>query len=301
MPTLIGGPFARPAFRGIYDLPEAARYLRAGSHPAQRDGLRPPTLIRWIRNGLSWPDLTDAPGRQLLLEFEHLISMRVIAALRASRVPWGEIRRTEQWLRDARRTPHPFATELLWTGQGDLFAEWAENLVSGSRHGQAAFVLLREYVIPVSGLAFSGESGVAVSWSRKPACCSRRWCNSAPLASKAPASPPAPSSGWSRLAIRPNGWPMRTKSRCAKWKRRMTGSPSSTRPSVRFRLDELLDPTVASALVLVGYDFTVGAKGEQDPTIIDWCRANQAVWVHADDRARRQHQVHLQTSAIRTI
>jgi hypothetical protein len=81
----------------------------------------------------------------------------------------------------------------------------------------------------------------------------------------------------------------------------MTGSPSSTRPSVRFRLDESLDPTVASALVLVGYDFTVGAKGEQDPTIIDWCRANQAVWVHADDRARRQHQVHLQTSAIRTI
>lgn len=70
---------------------------------------------------------------------------------------------------------------------------------------------------------------------------------------------------------------------------------------MRFRLDESLDPKVAEALVLVGYDFTVGRKGDEDPEIIEWCRRNQAVWVHADDRARSQHRLRLEASGIRTI
>lgn len=81
----------------------------------------------------------------------------------------------------------------------------------------------------------------------------------------------------------------------------MTGNNSSSLPSARFRLDESLDPAVAEALALVGYEITVGEKGDQDTEIIDWCRMNQAVWIHADDRARRQHRVQLQTSGVRTI
>ena len=78
---------------------------------------------------------------------------------------------------------------------------------------------------------------------------------------------------------------------------RNTSSPNS----VRFLLDESLVPAVAKALELVGYDFIAGEAGSQDPDIIKWCQANQAVWVHADDRARKQHRVQLQTSGIRTI
>ena len=81
----------------------------------------------------------------------------------------------------------------------------------------------------------------------------------------------------------------------------MTGNNSSSLPETRFLLDESLDPAVAKALDLVGYDFTVREKGLQDPEMIEWCRVNQAVWVHADDRARREHRVQLQTSGIRTI
>lgn len=81
----------------------------------------------------------------------------------------------------------------------------------------------------------------------------------------------------------------------------MTGNNSSSLPSARFLLDESLDPAVAEALRLVGYDFTVRQKSAQDPDIIEWCRVNQAVWVHADDRARREHRVQLQTSGIRTV
>ena len=71
-------------------------------------------------------------------------------------------------------------------------------------------------------------------------------------------------------------------------------------------LDESLAPSVAAALRLVGYDFrdvisVFGAKGIQDPEIIAWCGDNGAVWIHADDRARRQHSDLLQTSGVRTI
>ena len=81
----------------------------------------------------------------------------------------------------------------------------------------------------------------------------------------------------------------------------MTGNPSSAPHSARFLLDESLVPAVAEALSLVGYDFTVPEKGDKDPEFIEWCRENRAVWVFADDRARRQHGVQLQTSGVRTI
>ena len=164
MPTSTADAPSIPTFGGIYDVPEAARYLRAGSSWAGKYSLRSSTLIRWIRRGLASPELVGVPGRELLIEFNDLISMRVITALRASGVGWREIRKTEQWLQETRGVEWPFATEFLWTGQGDLFAEWAERLVSGSRDGQAALDLLRDYVMPVSGLLFDDESGLAVSW-----------------------------------------------------------------------------------------------------------------------------------------
>ncbi|MCE2457904.1 MAG: hypothetical protein J4G14_08825 [Dehalococcoidia bacterium] len=73
-----------------------------------------------------------------------------------------------------------------------------------------------------------------------------------------------------------------------------------------FLLDESLVPAVARSLQLVGYNFVdvataFGTKGSQDPEIIEWCGRNQAVWIHADDRARRQHRALLQTSGIRTL
>lgn len=58
---------------------------------------------------------------------------------------------------------------------------------------------------------------------------------------------------------------------------------------------------------LVGYDFVTvatvfnGRNHVQDPEIIAWCRDNGAVWVHADDRARREHRALLQSSGIRTL
>ena len=153
-----------PSPQGIYDVPEAARYLRATSYAEELYPVSSRKLIAWIRRGLASPDLSDVAGAELLIEFEDLVSMRVIAALRAAGVSWGEIRATSQWLRYQTGHPRPFATEFLWTGQGQMFVEWTARLISGSRSGQMAFDLLREYLIPVHGLKFDSVSQVAISW-----------------------------------------------------------------------------------------------------------------------------------------
>ena len=164
MVTLARETISTPSPQGIYDVPEAARYLRATSHAEELYPGSSRKLIGWIRRGLASPDLPDVEGRELLIEFEDLVSMRVVAALRAVGVSWREIRATNQWLRDETGHARPFATEFLWTGQGQLFVEWTERLISGSRNGQVAFELLREYLIPVHGLKFDSLSQVAISW-----------------------------------------------------------------------------------------------------------------------------------------
>ena len=151
-------------FTGIYDPPEAARYLKASTDAAGILTLDSTKLIRWIRRGLASQDLADLSGHELLIDFEDLVSMRVIAALRVAGVSWSEIRRTNRWLRDEMGVERPFATELLWLGQGQLFSEWTRQLVSASRHGQMALDLLWQYLIPVHGLMFDEASGLASSW-----------------------------------------------------------------------------------------------------------------------------------------
>ena len=92
----------------------------------------------------------------------------------------------------------------------------------------------------------------------------------------------------------------------------MTGNSASEPPEPRFLLDESLAPRVADALGFVGYDIqgvatafdpdgTGRAEGIKDPEIIEWCRTNGRVWIHADDRARKEHAALLLRSGTRTL
>lgn len=86
----------------------------------------------------------------------------------------------------------------------------------------------------------------------------------------------------------------------------MTGNPGSERSDPLFLLDESLSPKVARALALVGYKISPAIdvfrrKGVKDPEIIKWCEQNGVIWVHADDRAKRQHGKLIRTSGIRTL
>ena len=92
----------------------------------------------------------------------------------------------------------------------------------------------------------------------------------------------------------------------------MTGNSASEPPEPRFLLDESLAPRVADALGFVGYDIqgvatafdpdgTGRAEGIKDPEIIEWRRTNGRVWIHADDRARKEHAALLLRSGTRTL
>ena len=86
----------------------------------------------------------------------------------------------------------------------------------------------------------------------------------------------------------------------------VTGKYASGLSEYLFLLDESLVPAVAKALCLVGHNIrnvaqALGGQGVKDPEIIDWCRQNNAIWVHADHRARKEHKHLLQTSGICTL
>ena len=86
----------------------------------------------------------------------------------------------------------------------------------------------------------------------------------------------------------------------------MTGNPALNPSEPRFLLDESLAPAVAQALSLVDYNFVdvrseIRPQGVKDPEIIQWCRENEAIWVHADVAAGKKHGTLLQNSGIRTL
>lgn len=150
-------------FQGLYSLPEAARYLKAADHAGSGYSVSSRKLSHWVRRQKASGGLASIHASKLLIDFEELISFRVILTLRAAGVTWKEIEATEAWWRNESGKQRPFATELLWAGQGELFAEW-QGLLSASRHGQLALEWLRESPIPLHGLAFSQETHTATSW-----------------------------------------------------------------------------------------------------------------------------------------
>lgn len=150
-------------FEGIYEAKEASMYIAATLRSDTPLNITSRKVIYWIRRGLTDTSLAPIPGRELLLTFEDVISMRVIAALRAAGVKFSKIYEAEDWLRKVTQHPRPFATEMLWTEKSDIFVEIKRQMIAASRSGQFAFKILEEYLIPVHGLIFN-KKHVAQSW-----------------------------------------------------------------------------------------------------------------------------------------
>jgi len=150
-------------FEGIYEASEASRFIATALKAATPLNITSRKVIYWIRRGLTDRDLAIIPGRELLLAFEDVISMRVVAALRAAGVKFSKIYEAEKWLRKVTGHPRPFATEMLWTEKSDIFVDMKRRLIAASKSGQYAFQILEEYLIPVHGITFS-EQHIAQTW-----------------------------------------------------------------------------------------------------------------------------------------
>lgn len=157
-----------PSYEGIYEVSDAARIIRATSSFLEtRYLVNNRHILRWIHNGLSLPALRQVPGRELVISFADLISMRVIALLRINGISWKKIYETETWVRKNFSAPRPFATERFWTALHEIFMDKEGALLAASMGGQYPFIeLVAERLIPVAGLTF--EEGIANSWTPQP-------------------------------------------------------------------------------------------------------------------------------------
>ncbi|MFC1903941.1 hypothetical protein ACFLW9_03560, partial [Chloroflexota bacterium] len=164
----------RTNFQGTYIAPEAALYLTA---TLKRDihiekpeyPIHSRNLIRWIRIGLMSPEIRNVAGKELVIGFEDLISMRVIAILRSLGVSWKRIHKAERWLREQTGYPRPFAIERVWTETTDVFAEFHNGFIAASRGGQLAFTeMIGKYLQSVHDMIFIPHNGVRVADSWTP-------------------------------------------------------------------------------------------------------------------------------------
>ena len=161
-------------YSGLYVAPKAAVYLTATLKedilaPVQRYPINSRNLIHWIRAGLMTPELRTVGGRELIISFEDLVSMRVIAILRSYGLSWQKIHRAEKWLREKTGYRRPFAIERIWTESIDIFAELNRYaFIAASRHGQLVMpMLIGEYLQEVHDMTFNPHNGVnvAATWS----------------------------------------------------------------------------------------------------------------------------------------
>lgn len=155
----------RSELGGIYGVAETARYLQAATHAENLYPITSRTLRGWIRQRCVKAGIERD---EFPVDFDDLIAMRVIAALRSAGVSRSIVNDSELVMREETGPGHPMAAETLWGGEGQAFSEWRKCLVGAGRRGQAAFDLVQRYLIPARDLVFNESSGQAISWEPQP-------------------------------------------------------------------------------------------------------------------------------------
>ena len=165
----------RPALAGVYPVADATALIQAtypndssvGSERRRKtlDRISSRHLFRWVRDGMAGEYLIRLRGKEVALTFLDLVSLRVIAVLRAHGISSAEIRVFHERLQEKRRWTHPFATESLWISGLRIYIEENDLRVTldKNRNWQAALSFWDLYIGPVHRLVF-GEDKLAMSW-----------------------------------------------------------------------------------------------------------------------------------------
>ncbi|MCH7745961.1 MAG: DUF433 domain-containing protein [Chloroflexi bacterium] len=135
-----------PKISGIYGISEVARYLSVTL--PKEDGLLVDAakLRYWIRTSASSISDPLFPTTKRLITFQDVVSMRMIAVLRAKGISLQKIRDMETWVRHTFDTEWPFAFRPMWVYRSDVFIEFERRLIAATRFGQLAMEFIREWL-----------------------------------------------------------------------------------------------------------------------------------------------------------
>ena len=163
MQTISSAP-ETSGFEGIYEIRDAALYIKATIEYAKSLHHHKSATHSLDKTRLTLPALSNVHGTKLIVSFEDLISLRVIALLRASGISFPKIYEAERWLRKETGARRPFATEVIWTNSLEIFQLKGAELIAASLGGQYAMKeLFESHPWPVAGLEFDDRK-IAVAW-----------------------------------------------------------------------------------------------------------------------------------------
>jgi len=149
---------------GTYSIPDAALYIYATTPDKDKFPLNTRHLYRWTKDGLAGGYLEGIHNQHMYINFRDLISLRVIAAMRAQGIRHREIIIAERELQKVFGWDYPFAMADFWVAKPDILMKIRGVFLSVSRHLQYAFDLINEYVKPVHGLTFDNV-GLSTTWA----------------------------------------------------------------------------------------------------------------------------------------
>lgn len=146
---------------GTYSIPDATLYIYATT--PKKIPLTTKHLYHWTRDGLAGGYLKGIKNRQLFINFRDLVSLRIVAAMRAQGINHREIVIAEKELKKVFGWEYPFAMSDFWVAKPDIYMKIQGILLSVSRHLQYAMDLIEEYIVPVHGLSFD-LFGISSTW-----------------------------------------------------------------------------------------------------------------------------------------
>ena len=155
----------RPAHSGVYPIVDAVALIKA-TCPEDAYLVREVTTrhcFRWVRDGLTGQYLTGLRGEDVALTFLDLVSLRLIAALRANGITAREIRIAHNELQKARGWSHPFAMEPIWLSGLRIYILENDIPIAITEKWQTAFNFVELFVGPMHKLMF-GENKYPKTW-----------------------------------------------------------------------------------------------------------------------------------------
>lgn len=158
-------------YEGIYELRNVGRYLYITA-PERLPHYT--TIYRWVRSGLPSAEAQALPERELFVNFQDLVSLRMIISLRIARFSLQHVRRVHKYLQNLTGYRRPFALKDLWISETEIFIKM-EGFLSATKRGQYAMEFVKDWLhriprpdIGALDLTFMRSRGREIASTWKP-------------------------------------------------------------------------------------------------------------------------------------